>query len=101
MGSGVRASVAEGAGIPRIAQHFEHRVVEQRCPMDLAFVRAGAHPTRKKYPLVPKISHGPPGRPDTFEGREQETDGLLELSIRIQDYAPILSIDQADRQRDL
>ena len=96
-----RAPKAEGSGVARIAQDFERRAVEQRSPVDLAFMRAGAHPARKEESLVAKISHGPPGRPDSFEGREQETDGLLDLRIRIQDYAPVLCIEQADRQRDL
>src|SRR5712691_12081060 len=101
MGLAVGTSVAEGTGIARIAQHAQHRVVQQRGPMNLAIVRPGAHPARKEESLVPKISHGPPGRPDAFEGREQETDGLLDLRIRIQDYVPILRIEQTDRQRNL
>ena len=101
MSPAVCASIAEGTSVARVAQHAQHRIVEQRRPMDLAFVRPGAHPAGKEESLGPKISHAPPGRPDAFEGRKQETDGLLDLGIRIQDHVPILRIEQADGQRNL
>ncbi len=99
--AGVGASIAEGASVAGIAQHLAGRIVDQRCPMDLAFMWSCADTARKQQPLVVKELHGPPGRPYAFESGKQQMDGLLDLGVRVQDHAVILSVDQAHRQRHL
>src|SRR5579864_8982926 len=49
------APIAEGPCVARIAKDFERRAVEQRSPVDLAFVRTGANTTRKEQRLCAKI----------------------------------------------
>jgi hypothetical protein len=92
-----RAPKAEGSGVARIAKDFERRAVEQRSPVDLAFVRAGAHPAGKEQGFGAKILHGGRGRAGAFESREQQPNGLLNLRVRIKDDRFIFCIGQAHR----
>ena len=93
----MRAPVAESASVAGIAQDLAGRVVDQRRPMDLPFMGSRANMARKEEPLGAKEPHGPPGRPNAFEGGEQETNGLLDLGVRVQDHGPILGVGQAYR----
>src|SRR5712692_10086099 len=52
MPGGMGPSVTEGSPIARIAQHFEHGVVLQRHPMDLASMSTRADTAREEQPLV-------------------------------------------------
>src|SRR5258708_17537410 len=99
--AGMRAPIAESAGIAGIAQDLAGRVVDQRRPMDLPFMGSGANMARKEQPLGAKEPHRPPGRSNAFERREQETKSLLDLGVRVQDHRAILSVGQANRQRHL
>ena len=92
-----RAPKAEGPSVARIAQDFERRAVEQRSPVDLAFMRADAHPARKEQALGAKILHRGGSRAGAFEGREQQPNGLLNLRVRIKDDRFIFCIGQAHR----
>ncbi len=92
-----RAPKAEGSGVARIAQDFEGRAVEQRSPVDLAFVQTGAHSTGKEQGFCAKLLHGGRGRAGAFEGREQQSNSLLNLSVRIKDDRFIFCIGQAHR----
>ena len=49
----------------------------------------------KEQPLFTKVFHRPPGRSNALEGREQHTEGLLDLSIRIEDDGLIFGIDES------
>src|SRR6266699_1335839 len=99
--AGMRAPIAESAGIAGIAQDLAGRVVDQRRPMALPFMGSGANMARKEQPLGAKEPHRPPGRSNAFERREQETKSLLDLGESRQDHRAILSVGQANRQRHL
>jgi hypothetical protein len=70
---GAGTSVAEGACVAGIAEHFEDRAVEQGRPVDLPGMRTRADAARKEQTLVPKILHCGSSRPCAFERREQDT----------------------------
>jgi hypothetical protein len=59
--AGLGPSEAEGTGVARIAQHFEHGIVLQGHPMQLACVRTDADTAREEQPLIAKILHRGPG----------------------------------------
>src|SRR5713101_7870682 len=58
---GMGPSEAEGSRIARIAQRFEHGVVLQRHPMNLACMRTDVNTAREEQSLVPKVPDGGPG----------------------------------------
>ncbi len=95
--AGMRAPIAESAGIAGIAQDLAGCVVDQRRPMDLPFMGSSANMARKEQPLGAKEPHRPPGRSNAFERREQETKSLLDLGESRQDHRAILSVGQANR----
>src|SRR5260221_2570676 len=97
--AGMGPSEAEGSCIARIAQHFEHGIVLQRHPMQLACMRTDANTAWEEQPLVAKVFDRGPGGPSAFEGGKQQTNGLLDLGIGIEDDGLILCVEQTDRQR--
>jgi hypothetical protein len=94
---GACASKAKGSSVARIAQDFERRAVEQRPPVDLAFVRAGPHPVGKEHPLRAKKLHGGRGRANAFEGRKQQSHSSLNLGVRIKDDCVLFCVGQPNR----
>ncbi len=92
-----RAPKAEGPGVARIAQDFERCAVQQRPPVDLAFVRTGPYPAGKEESLAAKILHRGGGRAGALEGRKQHPQGLLNLRVGIKDDGFIFCVGQADR----
>ena len=99
MFGGMGPSEAKGSRIARITQHFEHGTVLQRHPMDLASMSTCVDAAREEQPLVAKILHRGPGGPRPFEGGKQQTDGVLDLGIGIEDDGLVLRVGQTDRQR--
>src|SRR6266568_5356108 len=97
--AGMGPSEAEGSCIARIAQHFEHGIVLQRHPMQLACMRTDANTAWEEQPLVAEVFDRGPGGPSAFEGGNQQTNGLLDLGIGIEDDGLILCVEQTDRQR--
>src|SRR6266571_2646039 len=59
--AGMGPSEAESSRIPRIAQRFEHGVVLQRHPMNLACMRTDVNTARAEQSLIPTVSDGGTG----------------------------------------
>src|SRR5712692_3958719 len=56
MPGGMGPSEAESTSVARIAQRFEHGVVLQRHPMNLACMRTDVNTAREEQSLIPKVS---------------------------------------------
>src|SRR6266702_5731700 len=72
---GMGPSEAESTSVARIAQRFEHGVVLQRHPMNLACMRTDVNTAREEQSLIPKVSDGGTGWSGAFEGGKQQTQG--------------------------
>ena len=76
-----------------------HGIVLQGHPMELTGMRTDANTAWEEQPLVAKVFDGGPGGPGAFEGGKEQTQGLLDLGIGIQDDGLVLRVEQTDRQR--
>src|SRR5271169_3859018 len=52
--------IAERSCIARITQHFEHAIVNEGCPVDLACMGTCTDTTRKEQPLFTEMLDGRP-----------------------------------------
>jgi len=76
-----------------------HGIVRQGHPMELAGMRTDANTAWEEQPVVAKVFDAGSGGPGAFEGGKEQTQGLLDLGIGIQDDALVLRVEQTDRQR--
>ena len=98
MFAGLGPSETERTSVARVTKHFEHGIVLQGHPMEFSCMRTTPNAAWEEESLGAKIFDSGPGRPHSFEGGKQQTDGLLDLGIGIEDDRLVLRVEQTDRQ---
>src|SRR5690242_10672758 len=90
-----------GAGVDRMSQHHQHRVVCRRSPLDLAHAAVVAAGDGQLKSLILGPEQDLPGASELLELVEQETDDATDALVGVHLYLPNLVPAVARRQDEL
>ena len=81
-----------------IMEDPQHIVMLEGSPHEFPLVRPTAHPPRQGHAVPPEGPDSRRGRPHPLKGTKEKADGVLDLSVGIEDNAIILRIAEANWQ---